>query len=372
MTQYRDSDDLHRRVNAQPPLQTITAFSRAVGLSASSLRQYGDSGLLAPADVAGRTGYRYYSLDQQQRAIWIRRLRDAGLPLEQIRAVFDSDAASAESILDVWIAETRDRASTAEALVVDLKLSLRALVDANPARRTTVRFDGLVLASAISQVTSASEDADGESDFDGVLLEIEPASVAVAATDRYVLLTRTNVPAIVEGHSARVRLESSAVVEWLRSRHEVELIVDVPTGRDPHRTAFIRFHDLQGAEFELGLRPDLFPSVHRILTAEPRTATRVLFSREEVLQLAEQSEERNVLLTAVDGSATLSSADLTVLGSVIGSLPPLDISGRALRLITAAAAGHELTCEVHGADQVLVWRSPAQPDFAGLVMPRSA
>ncbi|MGM7666206.1 MerR family transcriptional regulator [Microbacterium sp. A93] len=373
MTQFRESDGLQRRVSAEPPLQTISTFARAVGLSASALRQYADSGLLSPADVEERTGYRYYALDQQQRAIWIRRLRDAGLRLERIRAVFENDAASADSILDEWLAEAHERAESAGALVDDLKLSLRAQADTNPTRRTTVRFDGMVLASAIRQVMPASLDAGDESGLDGVLLEVEPAAVAIVATDRYILLTRTNLPAVIDGPSVRVRISPSTVVEWVRTRQEVDLIIDVPAGRDPHTISELgRFRDLQGEELVLSAKPDRFPSVHRVLATDPLSATRAIFQRDDVLRLAEQSEDQSVLLAAESGCARLSSGALTVSGYAVDSLPSLEISTHALRRIVEAVLGHELTCDVRGQDRALVWRSPAQPDFAALVMPRRA
>lgn len=228
MTQSRDSDGPARRATTQRPLQTINVFARAVGLSASALREYGESGLLPPTEVEERTGYRYYSLDQQQRAIWIRRLRDAGLRPERIRAVFDDDAARAETVLNEWRDDAREHSDVIATLVDDLTLVLRAQVVSNPVRRTSARFDAAILASAIRQVASASTDADGSGDHDGVLIEVGTSSAAIVATDRFVLLARTDLPSSVDGPPTRVRVAAAPVLEWLRLRRSVELVVDAP------------------------------------------------------------------------------------------------------------------------------------------------
>jgi hypothetical protein len=58
-------------------LLTIGEFARASRLSPKALRLYDSLGLLRPARVDERTGYRYYSPDQPDRArllAWLRRL----------------------------------------------------------------------------------------------------------------------------------------------------------------------------------------------------------------------------------------------------------------------------------------------------------
>ncbi|MET9258795.1 MerR family transcriptional regulator [Amycolatopsis sp. NPDC004079] len=51
------------------------------------LRHYHQAGLLEPADVDPDTGYRRYTADQLPAAQVIRRFRELGMPLEEIRAV---------------------------------------------------------------------------------------------------------------------------------------------------------------------------------------------------------------------------------------------------------------------------------------------
>jgi DNA-binding transcriptional MerR regulator len=68
---------------------TIGAFARLAGLTAKALRHYDAIGLLVPAEVDRQTAYRTYSASQVERGRAIRRLRDLGLPLEDVRAVLD-------------------------------------------------------------------------------------------------------------------------------------------------------------------------------------------------------------------------------------------------------------------------------------------
>jgi serine/threonine protein phosphatase PrpC len=67
-------------------LMAIGEFSGRSGLSAKRLRTYASEGLLAPAAVDASSGYRYYSPGQLAEAQVIDALRQAGVPLVDIRA----------------------------------------------------------------------------------------------------------------------------------------------------------------------------------------------------------------------------------------------------------------------------------------------
>jgi len=72
------------------PLLTISAFARAVELTPSTLRYYDEAGLLPPAEVDPRSGYRYYTPELERRARLIGRMREVGVPVETMRLVLDS------------------------------------------------------------------------------------------------------------------------------------------------------------------------------------------------------------------------------------------------------------------------------------------
>lgn len=74
---------------------TIAKFAEACGLSVPALRRYDDAGVLVPAEVDARTGYRRYSAGQIPDGVLIRTLRQIGLPLAtvaEVRAAADPAA----------------------------------------------------------------------------------------------------------------------------------------------------------------------------------------------------------------------------------------------------------------------------------------
>lgn len=78
----------------QTPLMStrlaIGDFSKMTYLSIKSLRRYHDMGLLVPADVDQSSGYRYYEASQVPVGQVIRRFRDLGMPLEQVKQVIEA------------------------------------------------------------------------------------------------------------------------------------------------------------------------------------------------------------------------------------------------------------------------------------------
>ncbi len=65
---------------------TITAFARLCGVSAKTLRFYGDIGLFRPAFIDPRSRYRFYLQEQLRDFAQIQSMRDCGASLAEIRA----------------------------------------------------------------------------------------------------------------------------------------------------------------------------------------------------------------------------------------------------------------------------------------------
>jgi DNA-binding transcriptional MerR regulator len=65
---------------------TIAAFARICGVSAKTLRFYGDIGLFRPAFIDPRTRYRFYLQEQLRDFVQIQSMRDCGASLAEIRA----------------------------------------------------------------------------------------------------------------------------------------------------------------------------------------------------------------------------------------------------------------------------------------------
>ena len=70
---------------------TVGDFSRVTHLSVKTLRHYHQVGLLEPAQVDPDNGYRYYQPAQIPAAQVIRRLRDLGMPVAEVKAVLYAD-----------------------------------------------------------------------------------------------------------------------------------------------------------------------------------------------------------------------------------------------------------------------------------------
>ena len=71
-------------------LLSIGDFSRLTHVSVKALRHYHDLDLLRPARIDPGSGYRFYATAQAPTAQLIRRFRDLGMPLDQVKAVLDA------------------------------------------------------------------------------------------------------------------------------------------------------------------------------------------------------------------------------------------------------------------------------------------
>ncbi|MFG2787430.1 MerR family transcriptional regulator [Streptomyces sp. NPDC048419] len=100
---------------------TIGAFARASRLSPKALRLYDELELLRPARVDPHSGYRYYAVEQLERARLVAWLRRLGMPLARIREICAlGPADAAREIRAYWSqveAETAVRRDLAAFLV---------------------------------------------------------------------------------------------------------------------------------------------------------------------------------------------------------------------------------------------------------------
>lgn len=79
---------------------TIGEFARITHLSVRTLRRYHEAGLLEPAHVDGRTGYRYYDLDQVPTAQVVHHFRRLGMPVREVgRLVAVADPAARAEVI---------------------------------------------------------------------------------------------------------------------------------------------------------------------------------------------------------------------------------------------------------------------------------
>ena len=105
-------------------LLAISAFGRRVGLTPSALRFYDDCGLLRPAEVDDQNGYRYYSPDQEPRAVLLRDLREIDLPLAEVRVVLDEGPTEGVAVVRAHLRTVESKARSSRAA----KLTVRGIV----------------------------------------------------------------------------------------------------------------------------------------------------------------------------------------------------------------------------------------------------
>lgn len=130
---------------------SIGEFAKVSGLTPKALRLYDELGLLPPAQVDPRSGYRSYDRTQLDRAQLVGWLRGLGMPLARIRVVCDlPPLAAAAEVNSYWRQVEVDTAARRElvAFLVDQLSGRDAGPAAEPARwdlRSASRTDrGLV------------------------------------------------------------------------------------------------------------------------------------------------------------------------------------------------------------------------------------
>lgn len=110
---------------------SIGDFSRMTYLSVKALRHYHELGLLEPAHVDPRTGYRSYDTAQVPTAQVIRRFRELGMPVEKVKAVLDAPGLAERNALIVnHLARMESQLEQVQATVS----SLRTLLEPAPAQ----------------------------------------------------------------------------------------------------------------------------------------------------------------------------------------------------------------------------------------------
>jgi DNA-binding transcriptional MerR regulator len=106
-------------------LVTIGDFSRMTHLSVKALRHYHDVGLLEPADVDPSSGYRLYTADQVPVAQVIRRFRDLGMPVDEVRNMLDApDLATRNKVIIAHLERMESQLAATTATVTSLKAML--------------------------------------------------------------------------------------------------------------------------------------------------------------------------------------------------------------------------------------------------------
>ena len=174
----------------------IGELARASGLPVSALRFYDGAGVLVPASVDARTGYRRYGTDQVRTARLVARLRRVGMPLADVRALLAG--ADPGPVLDAHLARLEGGLADARRELS----AVRSLLDRTETPVTVV-MSAAELAEALDAVRYAVGSDPDRPVLQSVLLERDGDRLRLVATDRYRLAVGS-VPA--RGADVRVAL----------------------------------------------------------------------------------------------------------------------------------------------------------------------
>jgi DNA-binding transcriptional MerR regulator/effector-binding domain-containing protein len=134
------------------PRIAIGDFSRMTHLSVKALRHYHDLGVLEPAEIDPYSGYRFYQPGQVQIAQVIRRFRDLGMPLDEIRSVLDApDVATRNQVIVAHLERMEAQLAQTQSTVA----SLRSLLERAPAP-VSVEYRSVPAATALAIIQSVS------------------------------------------------------------------------------------------------------------------------------------------------------------------------------------------------------------------------
>ncbi|MEV0276257.1 MerR family transcriptional regulator [Streptomyces sp. NPDC050610] len=373
-----------------PPLLSIGTFARSVGLAPSALRFYDDCDVLRPARVDEASGYRHYARAQRPRAVALRRLRAAGLPLAEVTAVLDGEPEEARRVLHGHLLRTRDLAEATRAAVEEI---LHALPGGGG--RAAAVVGGPELASALRQVAPAVARGAAREEFPvlgNVLIELDGQEVRLVATDRYRLAVRVLPGRSTAGGPGRALVGADQLAEigaWALSGTDVRIEVD--GGRVALRADDGPRRCLPGAD-------GAFPSYRTMLDALAPVRTRVITDRSALRAALDgrhgegvvrvRVQEREIALGQGDfgqsdlgqgdfGQGDFGQSDLEQGGSPPAALravctgPPQDLAFDPAVLLPAleASVGPDVLLEIASAAEPVVVRSADQGSFTTLVMP---
>jgi DNA-binding transcriptional MerR regulator/effector-binding domain-containing protein len=136
---------------------SIGAFSRLTHLSIKTLRYYHQVGLLEPAVIDPDSGYRYYRPGQAHSAQLVRRFRDLGLPVADVKAVLAApDLAARDAILAGHLDRMREQLRQTEAAVDSLHRMLAGPATAAIEERVLDGGPAISIAAYVTRADVAS------------------------------------------------------------------------------------------------------------------------------------------------------------------------------------------------------------------------
>ncbi|MFA7768791.1 MerR family transcriptional regulator [Streptomyces sp. NRRL S-448] len=172
-------------------MHSIGEMGRDSGLGVSALRFYDRAGVLPPARVDPATGYRWYAPEQLDEARLLARLRQAGMPLADVRLVLAAwsggDTGLVPRLLDGHLRRLeRELADARGALsAVRARLGPKESTMTTTIRTARLTVPATEFAAALDSVRFAVGTDPELPVLGGILFDLEGEDLHVVATDRY-------------------------------------------------------------------------------------------------------------------------------------------------------------------------------------------
>jgi DNA-binding transcriptional MerR regulator len=219
-------------------LLTIGDFSRMTHLSIKALRHYHDVGLLEPAEIDRSSGYRFYEADQVPIAQVIRRFRDLGMPVDEVKSVLNApDITTRNQVIVAHLERMEDQLAQTQATVA----SLRAVLEA-PTRPAPVvyRTAGTTVTLAISENVKASD-------------------ISEWWTDAFQTLRKV----LDEGGVSRAGPDGCLYPNEIFELEEGEMVAFVPVTGHPIGAGRVQVYELPAVELAIMVHPGSYDDLDR-------------------------------------------------------------------------------------------------------------
>ncbi len=219
-------------------LLTIGDFSRMTHLSIKALRHYHDVGLLEPAEIDRSSGYRFYEADQVPIAQVIRRFRDLGMPVDEVKSVLNApDVTTRNQVIVAHLERMEDQLAQTQATVA----SLRAVLEApSPAASVEYRSVAATTTLAIRETVKA-------------------ADMVAWWTDAFITLRKV----LDEEDVSRAGPDGCLYPNEMFELEEGEMVAFVPVTGHPVDDGRVRVDELPGAELAIMVHPGSYDELDR-------------------------------------------------------------------------------------------------------------
>lgn len=198
---------------------TVGAFSRASGLPVSALRYYDAAGLLLPAHVDPASGYRWYTLDQIERARLVAGLRRTGMPVADICRAITADPVTARRIVDAHQRRLETEFATATEHLDKARQCL--------SMSTSLIMDATALRAGLGAVRHAVGEHPAWQALHGVLFDVGGNTLRLVANDRHRLAITTMPTLGVTSPPMKVIVPTAVVDAFLGGTEATQVSVSL-------------------------------------------------------------------------------------------------------------------------------------------------